>query len=106
MSLKNNEEQKYLIPKRLLKKNTIFTGIGGKELLIIGFGLITGVLLYLIFSNLMFLFKLLLLVAPPFFAYMLVAPLQYGENALVIFKRWRTYHKNPKIYYYSRNKGV
>ena len=70
--MSERRENTYLIPKRLLKKNTIFTGIGGKELLIIGLGLIAGVLLYLLFSGLMFILKIILLAIPPGICYFLV----------------------------------
>ena len=44
-------EGRYLIPKRLLKKNTIFDGIGGKELLFIAAGILVGFILFSISSR-------------------------------------------------------
>lgn len=103
MARKNNETT-YLIPKRLLKKSTIFTGIGGKELIIISLGLGIGILLFLIFARLNFFIRIFLLIIPFGGAYLLVMPLSYSENAIILFKRWRNFATNTQLYFYSRNR--
>lgn len=97
-------EKRYIIPKRLIKKSTIFEGIGLKELAILILGIIVGLLLFFVFGIFMdnLVFKIIFLLIPIIIAWLLVMPLQYGENLIVLYNRRKKYNSEQKIYYYVR----
>ena len=98
-------EGRYLIPKRLLKKNTIFDGIGGKELLFIAAGILVGFILFSIssriFNNLIV--NSVCFIVPPVFCWALVAPiLQYRENIITVARRTMNFSSSKRTYYFSK----
>lgn len=100
------QEVKFLIPRRFLKKSTIFSGIGLKEIGYLSASFFVGLFLYFFTATfgLNGLIRLILLLIPPGAMFILVSPLEYGENMLIKIKRKRDYEKSTKIYTFSKRK--
>lgn len=98
-----NNEIRYIIPRRLVKNSTIFEGIGLKEVGIVGIGILIGLLLFGIFAFIgNFLLQTVFLLIPIGVTVALVVPLSYGENLIIMLKRRKQFKKNQQVFYYIR----
>ena len=96
-----NEDQ-YLIPKRLVKKNTIFEGIGLAELGIVVMAFFIGLALFFVLKNINVVIGLIVLGLSTTIGIVLVIPFRYGENVLVVGKRFIKYGSSQQKFYYYR----
>jgi hypothetical protein len=94
----------YLIPRRMLKKSTIFDGIGGREVILLGISAVIGIILYSIGSSsgLNIIINIIMFLLPILIMYFFVAPRQYNESLLVITKRYMEFRRSRLLYFYKR----
>lgn len=99
-----NNEIRYIIPRRLVKNSTIFEGIGLKEVGIVGIGAAIGLMIFLCmsFATENLIIKGIGFLIPVGITVALVVPLSYGENLLVMMKRGKQFKKSQQIFYYIR----
>ncbi len=100
----NNRTNTYLIPRRMLKKSTIFDGIGGREVIMLGISAVVGIIFYSIGSSagLNIIINIIFLLIPILAMYFFVAPQQYNESVMIMLKRFIEFKKSQSLYYYKR----
>ena len=97
----------FVIPRRLAKRTEIFDGIGLKEVGIFGFFFLIGVVAF--FSLALFGVGLLpRLVALGLFAgvgVLLIFPLEFNDNMIILGMRMIKYRKQQNIFFFVRGTG-
>lgn len=91
-----------IVPKRLIKKDEIMPGIGLKEIGIASIGIVGAVAVFMIFSFLPAPLRLFFTALVGFSGVVIIIPLSYDENAIVLFKRYKKYKARDKTFYYKR----
>ena len=96
-------EEKYLIPKRLAKQNTLFEGVGPKEIGFILLGVMVSIILFLPIKAIVNVWVALLVAfIPTGGSVMLIWPMSYKENLIIKGKRFFDYQKQQKRFFYYR----
>lgn len=105
MAQKNNDKNDdYLIPKRLVRQSTIAPGIGPKELGILSAGLLFSILLWFLLGNVNVLIRILIVIIPFAFTWLIVQPGSYNENKITVFIRLMNYKKSTQKFFYYKEK--
>lgn len=98
----------YKIPGRVVRKDTIFEGVGLREVIIIFLSAMAGLLLQSAFNQVLFHLMSPLITASigGGAAFLLIKPmLKYQENIITVLRRSSKYKKQQNKFYYVRGKG-